>query len=203
MPARLRHRLVCPRHLNRRGVAALEFAIVSVPFFLFLLFVVEISYDLFTQEALDEGLHAAMRSIQTGNAQNVTSASAFITQYMCPSMRGLLECGARLFINVQKLSFSGSQDYYNATTGIIPVVGNTLNLGAYGNAGFCNSGPSEFLLISAIYVGPSLIGGLLPNLLSVSYGGAPVHATLSSTGAVTEAYAAVGAPNGTTPAPAC
>lgn len=186
-----------------RSVVAVEFAILAIPFFMFMLFIFEISYDLFTQEALDAGLHAAVRQIQTGNAQNVQNGNQFIANYLCPDMRGLLECGTHVFVRVQKLSLTGSQDFYNYTDGVIPVIGNTLDLTGYGSANFCNSGATQPLLVSAIYIGPTFIGGLLPYVLSVNYGGNRVHATLSTAAIVSEAYPTVGAVQGSIPAPPC
>ena len=172
-----------------RAAAALEFAIVAMPFILALLFVFELSYDLFVQEALDSGLHQAVRQIQTGSAQNVTNGAAFITKYLCPAVAGLLSCSG-LYINVQKLSLTYPQDYWNATTGKLPVNAGALNLSGFSSASFCNSGPSEMLLVQAIYVSPTFVGGVLPNVMSWSYGGSIVHAALSQVAAVTENYSA-------------
>ena len=177
---------------DRRSAVALEFAILAIPLFMFMLFILELSYDLYTQEALDAGVHEAARQIQTGNAQNAQNANDFIAKYLCPDMRGLLECGSHVYIKVTKLAFTGSQDFYTYTDGKVPTVGNTLSLTGYQSGDFCNSGPSQLLLVSAIYIGPSLVGGLLPNLFSVTYNGAAVHATLSTTGMVTEGYPPVG-----------
>ncbi len=187
---------------DRRSTVALEFAILAVPLFVFMLFILELSYDLFTQEALDAGVHQAARQIQTGNAQNAQNANDFITKYLCPDLHGLLECGSRVYIKVTKLGFTGSQDFWTYTDGKIPTVGNTLNLVGYQSGDFCNSGPSQLLLVSAIYIGPSLVGGLLPRLFSVTYNGSPVHATLSTTGMVTEGYPPVGVISGGA-APSC
>ncbi len=169
---------------DARAAAALEFAIVVMPFILALMFVFELSYDLFVQEALDSGLHQAARQIQTGSAQNVANGAAFITKYLCPAVAGLLSCSG-LYINVQKLSLTYPQDYWNVTTGKLPLSG-----GAFSSASFCNSGPSELLLVQAIYVSPTFVGGLLPNVMSWSYGGSIVHAALSQVAAVTENYSA-------------
>lgn len=191
----------------RAGEVAIEFAILSVALFTFLLFLFEIAYDLYTQEALDAGLHAAVRAIQTGRAQNVLNGSDFVNRFMCPSLRGLLECGSHIYVKVQKLTLSGSQDYFtvpNGANGKVPVSGNTINLAGYGSTNFCNSAPGQVTLVSAIYLGPTFVGGLLPGIFSV-YGpsGMPVHATLSTTGLVTEDYTQTAPPQGVVPAAGC
>ena len=174
---------------DRRAVAAVEFAIVALPFFLLLFFIFEIGMDLFQQEALEAGLHLAVRQVQTGNAQNVTNGAAFITNYLCPQVSGLLTC-SNLSVNIQKVpaSTSLSTDYYNYTTGSLPMSGGALNLASFSSASFCNSGPAQFLLVTAIYTSPGIIGNLIPNLLTVSYNGGRVHAAMAQVAAVTENY---------------
>jgi Flp pilus assembly protein TadG len=189
--------------LSKRGSTALQFAIVSLPFFLWILFIFELSYDLFTQVALDNGLAQAAREIQTGNAQYLQNGQAFINAYLCPALGGRLECG-NLYVNVSSPSFGTNQDYYNFTTGTVPSSGGSLVLTGYsGASAFCNAQPSQFLLVSVIYVGPSFIGAILPGVLSLKYNSVAVHATLSTVGLVVEPYTPGSAPNGTTPAAAC
>lgn len=177
-----------PRWLpDTRGGAAVEFALVSFPFFILLFGILELSFDLFTEAVLENALHQAARQLQTGNAQNVTNGNAFIQSYLCPAMNGLLDCRA-LHISVQKISPSSNQDLYDYTTGTLPVTGGTLDLSAYSSGSFCNMEPNTLMLISAIYIGPSILAGLVPGGFSVSYNGSQVHASLATVGVVSEAY---------------
>lgn len=207
-PTRRSRRSRLPRPLrwagDSRAVVALEFAILSIPFFTFVLFLMELSYDLFTQEALDFGLHRATKLLARGNAQNVKDGPTFISQYLCPQLGGLLECQTHLYINVQKFPATGAIDYYDITTGALPVSGHVLNLAAYqSNSSFCNVAPDQFVLISVIYLGPTFVGFLLPNVLSVLFNGQPVHATLSTTGLATERFSATPASSGLPVASPC
>jgi Flp pilus assembly protein TadG len=216
------------RRRHRGGAVALEFAILSIPFFMWILYIFELSYDLFTQQALDFALQGAVRQIQTGNAQNLASGGAFITSDFCGATKGLLECN-QIWIRVQAsptypaTTLTGNPstpvDYSALATGAIPMSGNHLNLDEYTSQGglvpgntqpvtpFCNAAPSQAVLVSAIYVGPSFISGMLPGVLSAQFNGTTVHATLSTAGFVTEPFtatpAAGGGGNGTTPAPSC
>ncbi len=169
------------------GTTAVEFAIVAMPFLLLLLFMFELSYDLFSQSVLDNALQLAARQLQTGNAQNVTDGNDFNVKYMCPDLNGLLMC-SNVYVDVQRIAPTSSQDYWDYTTGSAPVSNGTLDLSSYTAGSFCNSGPSQLLLVRAVYVGPSFIGGLLPGVFSASYGGHAVHPTFSSVGIVSEAY---------------
>jgi Flp pilus assembly protein TadG len=181
----------------RHGAVALEFAILSIPFFMWMLAIFEISYDMFTQSALDDALHVAVRSIQTGNAQYLLNGQTFISNYLCPAANGRLIC-ANLYVSVSPANFTATvKDYHDLTTGGLPVSGNTLNLTSYTAAtSFCNASPQQFLLVSAVYVGPTFLSGLLPGLFTVQYLGKTVHATLATTGIVTEPYTKGSLPNG-------
>ena len=191
------------RHRDRRGVVALEFAIISVPFFLWMLMIFEMSFDMFTQSALDDALHQAVRAIQTGNAQYLTNGQAFITNYLCPAANGRLIC-RNMYVNVQAATFLSGQDYYNITSGALPVSGNTLVLTNYqGSTSFCNAQPQQFLMVSAIYVGPTFLGTFLPGMFSVQYNGQRVHATLATTGIATEPYTSSAYTGTGTPASSC
>ena len=178
-PGRLGH--------DTRATTAVEFGMVAMPFLMLLLFVFELSYDLFSQSVLDCALQIAARQLQTGNAQNVKDGNDFITKYLCPDLGGLLMCSG-VYIKVAKITPSSTQDYYDYTTGAVPVSGGTLDLSSYAAASFCNAGPAQLLLISAVYVGPTFLGGLLPGLFSASYNGHLVHASLATVGLVSEAY---------------
>ena len=216
----------------RRGAVALEFAILAFPFFLWLLFIFELSYDLFTQEALDGALQAAIRQIEIGNAQHLSGGGAFIGDYLCGAAKGLLECD-KMWVNVTPITPApetaslpvtpttqvlSAPDFSSFTTGGVPMNGDALNLANYtnisnGNAtpgsttpppnAFCNAGGSQAILVSVVYIGPSFIGGMLPGLLSAKFNGTTVHPTLSTAGFVTEAFPAGATPANTTVAKAC
>lgn len=175
--------------LNRRGSAAVEFALVGMPFCVIVFLIFAISLHLYYQELLDTGLHLAIRQMQTGNAQNVANGDAFVASYLCPAMGNLVACGD-VHVRVDKLTFATGQDYYNNTTGRLPLKGNALDLSGFSSAGFCNTGSSQFVLLTAIYVAPTLVGGLLPNIFSVSYGGLQVDAIMAQATTYTENYAA-------------
>ena len=185
------------------GVVALEFAILSTAFMSLMLFVFEISYDQYCQEALDCGLNLAARQVSTGNAQNVQSVTQFTTTYLCPNLTGLLNCPTNVFVRIQNITFSGSGDFHNATTGLAPTSGSSLNLANYGTGNFCNAGPNHFYLLSAVFVGPSFVGMLLNCLFTLNYGGHVIHASSSNVAFATEYYAVTAATGSTPPLPQC
>jgi Flp pilus assembly protein TadG len=189
------------RHLrSRNGAVALEFAILAIPFFLWIMFIFELGYDLFTQEALDAALQIAVRQIQTGNAQGVTSGQAFITAYLCPAAHGLLECG-NMSISVTALDSTVPDYSYTPLPGIQLNGGQIVPFNDNTGGAFCNALPKQLVLVQALYIGPSFIAGLLPGVLSAAYNGTMAHPTLATAGFVVEPY--VADPLGQGTAPAC
>jgi Flp pilus assembly protein TadG len=195
------------RNLNRkaagrRGAVTLEFAILAVPFFMWILFIFELGYDLFTQEALDAALQSAVRQIQTGNAQGVKTGNAFIKSYLCPATHGLLECDkGRMSISVSTLDAT-ELDYSYAPMPIIELKGTRIIPFNDATGGvFCNAMPKQLVLVQALYIGPSFMAGLLPGVFSATYNGSWAHPTLSTAGFIVEPY--VPSALGTGAAPAC
>ncbi len=188
------------KNRSRRGAVTLEFAILAIPFFMWILFIFELGYDLFTQEALDAALQSAVRQIQTGNAQGVKTGNDFIKSYLCPAARGLLEC-PKMSISVSTLDAT-ELDYSYTPMPIIPLNGTSIIPfnDATGGA-FCNAMPKQLVLVQALYIGPSFMAGLLPGVFSATYNGAWAHPTLSTAGFVVEPYVANAL--GTGAAPAC
>jgi Flp pilus assembly protein TadG len=194
---------------DKRSAITVELAIVA-PFFLTFLFMLfEVAYDQFIQGVLESTTQYTAYQVQTGNA-NATSAQTFIDNNMCPNaIAHLLGCN-NLYVRVQQFNASACQDFYDATSGNIPVSGGVLQLGDYagettgigGNVGptncentsggstgngFCNAGPNEYILMTAIYIMPTFLYALIPGQ-SYSYGGHLIRAALATTAFYTENF---------------
>ena len=89
-----------------RGVAAVEFALVSVPFFALLFAILEGALIFWTNQVLDEAVSQASRLLYTGNFQQTTLAvpAAEIPdrfkQEICNRVGGLFDCSS-IKIDVQ------------------------------------------------------------------------------------------------------
>jgi hypothetical protein len=192
---------------GRRGAAAVEFALCAIPFLILLLGTFEESFDLFQQEVMDTSLHLAVRDLQTGLAQNLANGNAFISSVVCTKINGLLPCNTtgtpNLFVQVEKISPSATQDYYDYTYGSVPTSGGAFQESSFDSSTFCNAGPAQLILVTAIYIGPTFIGHLLPGAFTVQYNGNTVRATMSAVGAVTEAFTQVKPSAGTKVAAVC
>jgi Flp pilus assembly protein TadG len=169
------------RRFGRRGTTALEFAILSIPFMLFFLFLFELGFDFYVQLALDYGVQEGARRVQTGNAQAAT-AQTFVTNCMCPAISSLLNC-AQISVNLQPVT----TDYYTVISdggSAVPVTAGKLNTSAFGiNPGAAN----QLMFVQAIYTSPSIVGLLLPSM-SVSNGTTRVRATVSTMGFINEPF---------------
>ena len=74
-PARLKNFLK-----DKKGVTAIEFAMVALPFFMFTFGVIGISLHFFTQNALEHAVGTAARKIRTGQAQKSETTVAEFKQ---------------------------------------------------------------------------------------------------------------------------
>jgi len=188
---------------DRRAIVALEFAILSIPFFLLVLGVCEIAFDMFLQEATDLALQAGARQMEIGASKGSSSENSFINNYVCNTTAGRMLVCKNFHIKV--LLLQSGQDFSTpaVSNGTLPLSGHKLDLSAYdGNAGqsvFCNAPPGTLLLISAIYVGPTFLSGLLPFYFNQTYNGYPVHAVLSQVGVASEQFPNPGSGAGAAP----
>lgn len=125
---------------SRRGSAALEFAIVCVPFLGLILGLMAVAYYLFLQFALDYSLQEAVRQVQIGAVAGSTTSAQFASNVFCPIFVRFAPC-ANILISVQPVS-----DYWNAT-----VVSGTTQPGA-----FCVGAPGQLMYARAQFQAPVL-----------------------------------------------
>ncbi len=207
---------------HRRAVTAVEMAIVMPVFLTFLFVLFEVAYDQFMQGELESALALTAYQVQVGNTEATTSGQNFIANQFCPNaVAHALNCNG-LYIRVQLYDPDSCTDFYDATNGAKPISGGAVQLGYYsgeqsppsGNnaqvgpvtcqlsssgtqgVGYCNPGPGEFVIMSAVYVTPSFLGALIPGQ-HYTYNGNFVHAGFASTAFYTEGFASSTPPKGT------
>jgi len=126
-----------------RAAAALEFAIVSVPFLGLVLGLATVAVDLYLQEALDVALQTAARQVQLGQVPATYSASDFAGKVFCPAFVIFAPC-ANVLVTLQPVT-----DYFNAT-----VVG-TPSAAQLGNSSsFCVGLPGQLMFARVVYLAP-------------------------------------------------
>lgn len=164
---------------GRRGAAALEFAFVAPLFVLLLLGVMEVGFDLFVQRTLNVAVQQAARSVQTGAVQGVSgeTSATFATAAVCPVLGSALTC-SQVVVGVAPVATDST--YYTNTS--------TLTLAAAAGGAICTGVGGRMMLIQAWYLGPTIVGMLIPSF-ATTYNGAVYHITSASAGFVNEYFA--------------
>ncbi len=86
---------------KRDGAAALEFAIVAMPFFLLLLATMEIAYMFFLSVMVDNAALASARKVRTGEMQLAGASSEDFWDDVCGHISSVAPCGGHLFLDVR------------------------------------------------------------------------------------------------------
>ncbi len=87
---------------DKRGIAALEFALIAVPFFFLIFGLLEVSVLFIMSSILEHGVGEAARQIRTGELQNAgTSMDGFRTQVCEEMFEMLFDCETNLQLDVQ------------------------------------------------------------------------------------------------------
>lgn len=132
--------------VDRRGAVAMEFAIVSIPFFLLLFAILEMALMFFVGQVLDTATVSASRLIRTGEAKAQSLSKDQFKTKICEGMVNLVDCGTRLYVDVQS---------YSSFTAYAP----TSPLDKDGNISvtkYTNGNKSEIIVVRAFYAWPIL-----------------------------------------------
>ncbi|MDP2620621.1 MAG: pilus assembly protein [Hyphomicrobiales bacterium] len=86
---------------NREGVTAVEFAIVSIPFFGLFLGIIEVALVFFTSELIDSGVSEAARLIRTGQAQIQGLSETNFKELVCANVVILSDCESKIKLDVR------------------------------------------------------------------------------------------------------
>ena len=172
---------------DRRGAAAVEFALVSLMFVTTLLMMMSVALVLFLNQQLDVATGMAARQIMNGTVQKSGySSSDFRTNVVCASLPAVFSC-ADVIVNVQSATVGTSPNGYYAfvngtTTGlVIPDLSNTAPQYSVGV-----QGSYEYLqVIYPITFLPSLVTTLLS---AWNYKGVPAYLAVSTAAFRNEQY---------------
>jgi len=128
---------------NREGVAAVEFALIAVPFFWLVFGMLEFGAMSLVQTTLDNAVHQAGREIRTGTAQQGGLTKAQFEAKICDNMNKImaLEC-ANLYLDVRRYdNFSGVNNGTPTANGLMDT----------GRLNYTPGGASEVILVRAYY----------------------------------------------------
>jgi Flp pilus assembly protein TadG len=143
---------------NRRGSAAVEFALVAPVFFALLFAIIETAIVFFAGQVLETITQSSARMILTGQAQNGSYTQAQFQSYVCGQIPALFTC-ANVYVDVE--SYSGFSSV-------------TINSQIDGSNNFINNmqyspgGPGDIVVVRLFYQWPLFVTGLGYNIANLS-----------------------------------
>ncbi|MEO0672538.1 MAG: TadE/TadG family type IV pilus assembly protein [Pseudomonadota bacterium] len=93
---------------DERGVTAVEFALIAMPFFALVFGIMAVSLFFFTTFALENAIETASRAIRTGQAQSSGMTTDQFKQSVCDESPPYIDCNGKIRVNVQTFSDFGS-----------------------------------------------------------------------------------------------
>lgn len=144
---------------DQSGAAALEFAMVIMPFLAFVFLVVQAALYQFGNQTLEFATGIAARSVMVGGVSaRANSASGFKSELLCPHLSGLLECD-KIVVNAYKVASTSAAISSSDIARFIDGRG-VLLTNALTETSFCLGGGGDYVFIDVSYKMPALIGGL-------------------------------------------
>jgi Flp pilus assembly protein TadG len=140
---------------NRRGSAAVEFALVAPVFFALLFAIIETAIVFFAGQVLETVTQDSARMIMTGQAQNASYGKPEFKAYVCGKITVLFDCVGGISIDVQSYpGFSGVSINDPIDSGKNFVPPNNYNAG----------GPGDIVVVRVFYQWPLIVTGLGYNI---------------------------------------
>ena len=180
----------------RRGAAAVEFALISVPTVLTVCAIFAFSLNYYGQVALEQATLNAGRNLQTGVTELAGYSASQVQAQVCAQLPSGFNCG-NLFVSVSALTSPAyvsslaspyQSPYYgfvnSAKSGLIPISTTT------SNDSFATStatGSCWLIVIQTAYAAP-ISFAFLSNANSATFGGQKVNMLTSSTTFLTEPF---------------
>jgi Flp pilus assembly protein TadG len=145
---------------NRRGSAAVEFALVAPVFFALLFAIIETGIVFFAGQVLETVTQDSARMIMTGQAQTGGySQSDFKTNVVCAKITVLFDCTNGISIDVQSYSAFSSVSITNPIDG-------SKNFVPPNN--YSPGGPGDIVVVRLFYQWPLIVTGLGYNIANLT-----------------------------------
>ncbi len=157
IPARLARRFV----REEDGTAAVEFALVALPFLALTFAILETALVFFAGQTLEAAASDSGRLIMTGQAQSASFDAAAFKQAVCDRIYGLFDCANGVYLSVQT--------YSNFSQGATAINTSPIKDGKFDTSKlpFDTGGPGDIVVVTLYYEWPiyvSLLGNELANL---------------------------------------
>jgi Flp pilus assembly protein TadG len=181
-PRRLRRALLARFHRDTRGVTAVEFGLVSLPFFAILFAILEVSLAFWTSQVMESMVADASRQVYTGQFQQANQgrtpaqmAEAFkdlicgtaVVDGRKVNRYALFDCHGKLRVDVRALTaFPGPVQ--------TPIMNGTLDTSGFA---YQDSRPSEIVVVRAVLEYPVFVSLLNTNQGNLANGNRLLMAT--------------------------
>ena len=136
-----------PLRFDRRAAAAVEFALICLPFILFLLAVMDASLHFYLQQALDFATQTAARQVQLGHVPASYTASDYVNKVFCPIFGSFQVC-SNLSVDVRPVT-----DYQQLTNSGVPDAPDSVATTGFA---FCPGQPGQLMYVHIVYLAPSI-----------------------------------------------
>jgi Flp pilus assembly protein TadG len=146
------------------GSAAVEFALVAMPFLGLTFAILETGMVLLAGQTLQTAAAESARQILTGKAQNQGLSAAQFQQQVCTYVSSLFNC-ASVYVNVQTYASFSSVSMLN------PVQNGTFN----NSMNFSPGGPGDIVVVQLFYQWPIIVP--VPSLANLTGGSRLLVAT--------------------------
>ena len=144
---------------NRRGSAAVEFALVAPVFFALLFAIIETAIVFFASQVLETVTQDSARMIMTGQAQVAGYSASQFKDYVCGKVSVLFDCANGIYVDVQSYpAFSGVSisDPIDASKNFVP------------SNNYSPGGPGDIVVVRLFYQWPLFVTGLGYNIANLS-----------------------------------
>jgi len=144
---------------NRRGSAAVEFALVAPVFFALLFAIIETSIVFFANQVLETIGQNSARTIMTGQAQTAAyTQTQFKTSVVCAQIPALFTC-ANIFVDVQSYTAFSSVSISSQIDGSSNFIG-TMQ--------YSPGGPGDIVVVRLFYQWPLFVTGFGYNIANLA-----------------------------------
>jgi Flp pilus assembly protein TadG len=144
---------------NRRGSAAVEFALVAPVFFALLFAIIETAIVFFAGQVLETVTQDSSRMIMTGQAQTGGFSQSQFKIYVCGKINVLFDCDGGIFIDVKSYpAFSSVSitDPIDAGKNFVPP------------NNYSPGGPGDIVVVRLFYKWPLIVTGLGYNISNLT-----------------------------------
>jgi Flp pilus assembly protein TadG len=140
---------------NRRGSAAVEFALVAPVFFALLFAIIETAIVFFAGQVLETVTQDSARMIMTGQAQTAGFSQGQFKTYVCGKINILFDCDTGIYVDVKSYpAFSNVSISDPIDAGKNFVAPNNYSPG----------GPGDIVVVRLFYQWPLIVTGLGYNI---------------------------------------